>query len=264
MTRIVHLSDLHFGRVRADLTRPLLAAIDELKPELVVISGDFTQRARSSQFRAAKAFLERLTAPWLAVPGNHDTPLDNLWIRFTRPWSRYRKYVAEDLEPCWQDDTTRVIGINTVNPFYWQRGLFAGHARRRVATMLGDVKDSHIGIAVMHHPLEHAPTVDKQLMKGSRKALAALSEAGADVALSGHLHTATAAPFEAAPGLLFVQAGTGLSTRVRGEDNSFNLLELSARQVTVERFAAGNQLTFSRLAVSSFLRQGTHWVETRT
>lgn len=260
MTRLVHLSDLHFGRVRSDLTRPLLAAIERMAPDLVVISGDFTQRARNSQFRAARAFLDRLTAPWLAVPGNHDTPLDNLWIRFTRPWSRYRKYVATDLEPCWEDATTRVIGINTANPFSWQRGLFAGHARRRVARMLGDVRESHVCVAVMHHPLEHAPTVDKRLMKGSRKALAALSDAGADVALSGHLHTAAAAPFEAAPGLLFVQAGTGLSTRIRGEDNSFNLLDLSPSRVVVERHAAGDSAEFDLLNRTAFDRQDGHWI----
>lgn len=260
MTRLVHLSDLHFGRVRADLTRPLLAAIEALAPDLVVISGDFTQRARNSQFRAARTFLEHLTAPWLAVPGNHDTPLDNLWIRFTRPWSRYRQYVAEDLEPCWEDETTRVVGINTANPFSWQRGLFAGHARRRVGRMLGDVKDSHLGVAVMHHPLEHASDIDKRLMKGSRKALAALSEAGADVALSGHLHTATAAPFEAAPGLLFIQAGTGLSTRIRGEENSFNLLELTAERVVVKRYAASDSPEFAPVLASTFARQGDNWV----
>ncbi|GGL55062.1 metallophosphoesterase family protein [Wenxinia marina] len=259
MTRLIHLSDLHFGRVRADLTRPLLATIERLKADLVIVSGDFTQRARNSQFRAARAFLDRIAAPTLSVPGNHDTPLDNLWVRFTRPWSRYKRHIDPDLEPCWEDDGVRVVGINTVNPFYWQRGMFAGHARRRVSRELGAVRDSHVGVAVMHHPLEHSPDVDKQLMKGSRKALAALSDAGADIALSGHLHNASAAPFEAAPGLLFVQAGTGLSTRVRGEDNSFNVLDVTPTGAVIERYAAGETPEFSVVDRSEWSRDDGLW-----
>ncbi|SHJ04229.1 metallophosphoesterase family protein [Wenxinia saemankumensis] len=259
MTRLIHLSDLHFGRVRADLTRPLIEVVNRLAGDLVIVSGDFTQRARNSQFRAARAFLDRIEAPTLSVPGNHDTPLDNLWVRFTRPFSRYRTHVDEELEPEWQDGTVRVVGINTVTPWYWQRGRFRGHARRRVAARLGEIMDSHIGVAVMHHPLEQAPEVDKELMKGSSKALSQLSQAGADVVLSGHLHNASAAPFEAAPGILFVQAGTGLSTRVRAEPNSFNVLDIAGDEIAVERWAAFDDPSFSAVGGERFRWDGTHW-----
>ena len=82
MTRIAHISDLHFGRTDVELLNPLLAAVNGARPDLVAVTGDFTQRARVSQYREARAFLDRLEAPWMAVPGNHDVSLDNLWMRF--------------------------------------------------------------------------------------------------------------------------------------------------------------------------------------
>ena len=262
MTLIAHLSDLHFGRVRADLTRPLIAKLNEIAPDLVVVSGDFTQRARHSQYRASRIFLDALDSPWLAVPGNHDTPLYNLWVRFTRPWSRYRQHIHAQLETEWQDDTTKVVGINTAYNWFWQRGFFRGRARRRVAAELGPVKETHFGVVVMHHPLEQGPEVDKQLMKGADKALVALSEVGADVVLSGHLHTTLAQPFEAAPGLLFVQAGTGLSSRVRGEKNSFNLLHIGAdNSLRIERYAAGDAPVFERDMTRDFRYANVVWVQ---
>ncbi|KKL56821.1 hypothetical protein LCGC14_2241560, partial [marine sediment metagenome] len=81
MRRILHLSDLHFGRIRTDLVDPLLSSIHQLRPDLVVLSGDLTQRARRRQFADARAFLDRIEAPTLTVPGNHDVPLDNLFVR---------------------------------------------------------------------------------------------------------------------------------------------------------------------------------------
>ena len=262
MTRIAHVSDLHFGKVRADLTKPLIAKLNDLAPDLVVVSGDFTQRARHSQYRASRIFLDALDSPWLAVPGNHDTPLYNIWVRFTRPWSRYKEHISQDLETEWQDDVSRVIGINTAWPYFWQRGFFRGRDRRRVTAELGPVKETHFGVVVMHHPLEQAPEVDKELMKGADKALVALSEAGADVVLSGHLHTTIFAPFEAAPGLLLVQAGTGLSSRVRGEKNSFNLLTIGKdNSLKIERYAAGDDPVFEIDMTKDFRFENNVWVQ---
>ena len=258
MTRLLHLSDLHFGRARAELTRPLLAKIAELVPDLVVVSGDFTQRARIRQFQAARAFLDRIEAPVLSVPGNHDTPLDNLWVRLVRPWSRYRKHIAQELEPVWRDPDVTVVGINSVNHYDWQRGRVKSSARARLARLS---EEPGLTVAVLHHPLEHPPGVDKTPPRGARKALDTLGRAGADIVLSGHLHTARAAPFEAAPGVLFVQAGTGLSTRVRGEPNTFNLLDIHEERTTIDRYAARTDPAFDRIATESFRREGHTWVQ---
>lgn len=236
--RILHISDLHFGRDRADLLEPLIATANAMAPDLIAISGDFTQRARHRQFAQARAFLDRLEPPVLCVPGNHDTPLENLWVRLATPWARYRRYIDRDTEPERDDGVLSVVGVNTVNPYAWQRGRIGRHAVIRARRAFADEPEGRVKVVVLHHPLEHTPDVDKRLMTGARKALAGLSEAGTDIVLSGHLHNWRAGPFVEAEGVLLVQAGTGLSTRVRGEPNDINLLTVAPGQVTIERLVA--------------------------
>ncbi len=244
MRRVLHISDLHFGRARPELLEPLLAAIAAAAPDLVTVSGDLTQRARNWQFEEARSFLDAVSAPILVVPGNHDVPLDNVPLRFLRPWSRYRKWIGWNLEPAFEDDELSVVGVNTVNPFSRQRGKLADRATRRVCAAFAGDRTGRTRIVVVHHPLEHAPGERKQLMRGASRAIDALSDCGADVILSGHLHAWRADPFAARrgrTGVLQVQAGTGLSTRLRGEENDFNLLTLAPGEIVVERFVAGDR-----------------------
>ena len=121
MRTIVHLSDLHFGRLDPRLVQPLLAAIRDLSPELVAISGDLTQRARRTQFAEARSFIQALELPHLVVPGNHDVPLYDIARRFLRPLARYREFVADDLEPS-VDDEIAVIGLNSARSLTFGRG----------------------------------------------------------------------------------------------------------------------------------------------
>ncbi|CAM4307953.1 metallophosphoesterase family protein [Palleronia rufa] len=253
MIRILHLSDLHFGRDRPELETPLVETVNGLAPDLVAISGDFTQRARVAQFARARAFLDRLAPPTLSVPGNHDTPLDNLLLRFVVPFRRYRRAIDPVLEPELETPDMHVVGVNTVNRFSWQRGRMSPRTIRRLSAAFAR-GDARLRIAVLHHPLEHGPEVEKRLMRGARHALAALRGAGADVVLSGHLHNTVTRPFAISPGCLFVQAGTGLSTRLRGEDNTFNLLSCTPGRIEVETFSAGTDATFQRDRALSFSR----------
>ncbi len=242
LRRVLHLSDLHFGRDDPGLEGPLVAAAVALDPHLIAVSGDLTQRARRHQFARARGFLDRIAtvtgAPVLVVPGNHDTPLDNLWLRLVRPWARYRAAISADLEPRFQDAAIAVVGVNTVNRFAWQRGRISERTVGRVVSAFAGA-EGRLRIVVLHHPLEHGADVDKRLMTGAGAALDRLEAAGADMVLSGHLHSTVAAPFATAPGLLFVQAGTGLSTRIRGEPNTFNLIEAMPGRVTITTHAAG-------------------------
>jgi 3',5'-cyclic AMP phosphodiesterase CpdA len=261
MTRILHLSDLHFGRERPALLRPLIEAVNALAPDLVAISGDFTQRARPGQFRAARTFMGALTAPVLAVPGNHDTPLHNAVERLFTPWRRYRRYIAEDLEPHWEDAEVAVHGVNTVNPLVWQRGRMGqGTTARLCRRISGDTGRLHI--LVGHHPLEHLPDTRKRLATGAERALALLERCGADVVLSGHLHMWRAGPFRAFGGLLLVQAGTGLSTRMRGEPNDFNLLDAAPGRLAVVQYTADeDRPEFRRQGRTLFRKSDGLWRE---
>ncbi|SFD13255.1 metallophosphoesterase family protein [Tropicimonas isoalkanivorans] len=262
MRRIVHLSDLHYGRVDARLEAPLLRTITDLAPDLVVVSGDLTQRARHEQFEDARRFLDALPGPVLTVPGNHDTPLDNLPVRLFRPFSRYKRYISKDLEPVHRDAEMVVAGVNTVNRFSWQRGKIGRGRLSRLSARLSGAAE-RLRVAVLHHPLEHGPQVNKRLMRGAADALEALSNCGADVVLSGHLHVAYAEPFRTADGLLFVQAGTGLSTRVRaGDGNSFNQLDHSGGRLKVVTWAASftPAPVFAPAVTSAWERRGDVWL----
>lgn len=258
MTRVLHLSDLHFGRTDPHLLEPLLNAANALQPALVVISGDLTQRARVAQFAEARAFIDRLAAPVLCVPGNHDTPLDNLFLRFLRPWGRYRRFISADLEPAYRGGGLVVVGVNTVNRFAWQQGRLPSRAIARARVAFAEAQDA-ARIVVLHHPLELTPGASKPVMRAAPHALDGFAQAGAEIILSGHLHATHIAPFIRAPGLLFVQAGT-LSTRTRGEENSFNCLDLSPGRAEIAAFVLDAQGGFRQSAAAVFTRQGTDWV----
>lgn len=125
MTRILHLSDLHFGAHDEDLVEAVAAKADELEPELVVISGDFTQRARTEQFREACEFLETLRHRGhevLGVPGNHDVPLYDVLRRFLSPLARYRRFIEESLCPFIELPGVAVLGINTARSLTFKDG----------------------------------------------------------------------------------------------------------------------------------------------
>lgn len=263
MRRLVHISDLHFGRDRVEVLDPLIAAVNRLDPHLVVISGDLTQRATERQFAAAAGFIARLRGPVLTIPGNHDLPLHNLFLRLFMPWRRYRRWISPDLEPSFADDEMVVMGVNTVNRFAWQQGWFRNRAMRRIVTEFAKVEDNRIRVVVVHHPLEQRPEDHKSLMRNASPGIKALSAAGTDVVLSGHLHSWWADPFATVAGrisALQVHAGTSLSNRLRGEINDFNLLEIEAEKITVLRHAFSDaSASFASAAPVTFLAGRDGW-----
>ncbi|PVA09610.1 phosphodiesterase [Pelagivirga sediminicola] len=259
MRRIVHLSDLHFGRDRPELLEPLLAAVNALAPDLVAISGDLTQRAREGQFRAARAFVDRIEAPVLIVPGNHDVPLHNLIGRVLWPWRQYKRWVSRELEPEFRDDEIIVLGVNTVNNLAHQSGLFSRRALGRIGAAFRETKGRRTRIVVAHHPLEHQPGERKKRMRGADDAMEELASLKADVILSGHLHSWRAAPFtekEGRSAVLQVHAGTGLSSRLRGEENDFNLLKVDGDVIDVTRYVAAEGAADFAVAQRCRFRRG--------
>lgn len=255
--RLVHVSDLHFGRDIPELLEPLIAAANAAAPDLLVVSGDLTQRARESQFAAARGFLDRIDAPRLCVPGNHDIPLENWARRLTRPFRGYRKAMGRELEP----ETTleggvRVIGLNTVSPFLWQRGWFTRGAVRRTCARLAEGGPGRINVLVAHHPFHHGESARKDLMRGAGRAIDALSACGADVVLCGHLHAWSADAFvlrDGRAGALQVQVGTSVSSRARGEPNDFAILDFDGPSLRLTRMAFSDR-AFRPIGETAWLR----------
>jgi 3',5'-cyclic AMP phosphodiesterase CpdA len=240
---IVHLSDLHFGRVDAQLLAPLRERLRALRPHLVVVSGDLTQRAKSAQFREARAYLDTLPAPCLVVPGNHDVPLYNVLHRFFRPLARYRRYICRELEPAHVDDEIAVVGVNTARSAVFKGGRINEAQIARVREVICTLPKRVTKIVVTHHPFDLPPGHDsRELVGRSREAMRMFASCGADILLSGHLHESYASDTKLRYKIdgfvaLVVQAGTATSTRGRGEANSFNVLRIDHPTVRVERFA---------------------------
>src|SRR5688572_16901113 len=197
MPRLIHLSDLHFGAHDPKLVEAVEARIDHEKPDLVVISGDFTQRARTEQFKEACRFLDRLKQAGhevLGVPGNHDVPLYDVLRRFLSPLTRYQRFIDQTLCPYHELDGAAVLGINTARSLTFKDGRIS-HEQvefiRNSFARAGKVPR----ILVTHHPLFALPVGDTgvhgKAIGRQELALDAIADAGVDLLLAGHNHRAS-------------------------------------------------------------------------
>jgi 3',5'-cyclic AMP phosphodiesterase CpdA len=259
MRVLVHLSDLHFGRVDPGLLEPLATRVRAVRPHLVVVSGDLTQRAKPAQFRDARGFLDMLPRPQLVVPGNHDVPLYNLFQRFFRPLARYRRYISQEVEPAFVDNEIAVMGVNTARSAVFKGGRINEAQIERLRERLCRLPEGVSKIVVTHHPFDLPEGHDERHLVGrARHAMAMFASCGADILLAGHLHTShtgeTAERYKIGDfSALVVQAGTATSVRGRGEVNSFNVLHVDRLRVRIERygwngadFVLGSAETFTR------------------
>jgi len=243
MRTIVHLSDLHFGRVDPALVDPCVEAVHQAKPDVVVVSGDLTQRARTYQFMEAKQFLDRLPTPQIIVPGNHDVPLYDVVRRLVRPFSKYRANITHDLEPYYEDSEMAIVGLNTAHGFTIESGRAKPRLVARAKERLCRVPNQLLKVVVTHHPFDLPHAVEERhLVRGAVSAMAELVRCGADVFLAGHVHLfhsgLTTRRYRAAGNAaLIIQAGTGLSTRTRGEVNAFNVIRADAKHLELKRFS---------------------------
>jgi 3',5'-cyclic AMP phosphodiesterase CpdA len=239
---IVHLSDIHFGRVNHQVISPLIEAITRITPDLVAVSGDLTQRARSYQFKEARAFLDRLPNPQIVVPGNHDVPLHNVATRFLQPLRKYRRYITDDLRPFYRDDEIAVLGVNTARSLTIKEGRINEEQVAWMSERLCACDPGVIKIVVTHHPFDLPEGYEERnLVRRARMAMEALARCGVDLFLAGHhhvSHTSRSATRYKIKGhsALVVQAGTAASARGRGEENSFNVLRIDRPRIAVERF----------------------------
>jgi 3',5'-cyclic AMP phosphodiesterase CpdA len=266
MRTVVHLSDMHFGRVNPVVADVLCQTVKDLRPDIVVVSGDFTQRARSSQFRAARTFLDLLPQPQLIVPGNHDVPLHNVLVRFFDPLRKYRRHMTDDLQPSYVDEEIALIGTDTTRSFTIGGGGIRRRELRRIRNVLKELAPSLVRILVAHHPFDepHAGAAFGRARPGP-EAVEQLAGEGIDVFLTGHLHVTFAGPTAKRYNIggrsaIVVEAGTATSTRVRGEPNAFNLLLVEQQFIAVEhRVWETSSRSFVRGEIQRFAHTEQGW-----
>jgi 3',5'-cyclic AMP phosphodiesterase CpdA len=224
MKRIIQLSDLHFGRTDSAVVAALSRAVRELKPDVIVISGDLTQRAKRREFSEAKQFLSALPFPQVIVPGNHDISLYNVWRRFFRPLNRFNEIATPD-NGQYIEGEIAIVGVNTARSLVFKGGRVNEEQIAQVRKTVAAFSSLKVTMVVSHHPMAEV----------SPQALEQLMDAGVNMFLAGHLHTTGIEEVvkrykEKDHSALLIQAGTATSVRYRGESNSFNLIEIQTQK----------------------------------
>jgi 3',5'-cyclic AMP phosphodiesterase CpdA len=231
---LLQISDTHFGTEQGAVVEALVTLAHQQRPDVVVLSGDITQRARAAQFRAAGLFVVRLGAPVLAVPGNHDIALFDLWARLRRPYGRYSAVFGTDLEPVYRSAEFLVVCVNTTRRWRHKDGEVSASQIDRVARLVEHADPAQLRVVVVHQPVAVTRAEDKpNRLRGHAAALQRWAQSGADLVMGGHIHLPYVMPLEGlARPLWVVQAGTAVSSRVRdGAPNSVNLLRWGAAAV---------------------------------
>jgi len=250
MLSILHFSDIHFGPpFQPEVGEALLSFAHHTAPDLIVASGDFTQRAKPEQFRDARAFLDRLPpAPLVVTPGNHDVPVYRVFERLIDPYRNYRTYISEDLDTVTRIPGAVIVALNSTAPYLavtngrihrWQLEF----ARQAFADTPPDCQR----ILVSHHHFAPPPDWEgAEAMPRAKRALDAFTRMGVDMILGGHLHRAyignsldVYGGVDREHGIVIAQSGTSTSRRGRArerEKNTFNLIRVDSRLIRVTHY----------------------------
>lgn len=237
--KIVHLSDLHFG-TETDVVVDLLGnAIEAVAPDLVVVSGDFTQVGNASEFKAAHDFLNSLSAPIFCVPGNHDIPRYHLAERLFNPYTKYKTYICEDLCPVFETSEVLIAGLNSARralPHWnWANGAISESQRQRLFRLF-DPAEARWTIGVFHHPVHKVDEMPLNVtVFGRKRTLQAVQDLKIDLVLTGHVHYASMTTRgDDTHQTVYLSASTALSSRTRGQQNGFNLIVLEGPVMQIE------------------------------
>lgn len=255
MTTIAHISDLHFGREVSAVIHGLMESLQQVRPDLIIISGDLTQCAQRNEFEAAQTFLQQLDWPYLIVPGNHDLSERNLPERLLFPWNKWRRYISSNLEPVMKNSAFTVIGVNTARRIRlhpdWSRGSISTFQIARVKQELQTTPHDHLRLLAAHHPFWLPPQFEHRELVDRRDTALQAFRQDVDIILGGHVHLAYT---QIADGVIISHAGTTFSDRLlMHQTNSFNVIRGDRRQLRLEqmvwrsaRFRLAEQQVYKR------------------
>ncbi|MEK7953422.1 metallophosphoesterase family protein [Luteolibacter soli] len=264
MTRLLHLSDPHFGAADEATARSFLDCAAELAPDLTVLSGDLTMRARRSELAAAKSFVDQLPQPHFVIPGNHDIPAFNQpFDRVFRPFRRYRETFGPDLEPILRKGSIEIVGLNSsrgIGPqLDWSKGILSQAQLQRAASRFASPSPG-LRILTLHHPLLAPPDHRRDVVKPLPALVSLLTASHVDLVLCGHFHQSLIGIVgkDAKWSTIVSQAPTVCSTRLQGEPPGFHMIhhDGDSLRIVLHRF---DQTRFIECSVMDFRRAGTGW-----
>lgn len=240
MRTIVHISDIHFGRVDHTLIEPLLETVHSLRPDVMAVSGDLTQHGTEGEFREAAEFLKRLPGVLIVVPGNHDMAFLNPWKRATQRLKLFREIITNDPEPFYEDEELAVLGLNTARVTHLRHGRIREWQIAKLEEKMRHVRPGTIRVLVTHHPFDLPEIFAARDIVGHGAAYMKRVVHSIDLMLAGHMHISHAGPTAVrydvgGDAAIFVQAGTALSTRVRTEENAFQVIRTSPKAIEVQQ-----------------------------
>ena len=237
---LLHVSDPHFGAMDPAIAAAFLEQSATMKPDLTVLSGDLTMRARRRELEDSLAFTQKLPHPLLVIPGNHDIPaLNQPFDRVFRPFYRYCKWFAEGLEPEYDSAILHVVSLNSSRAFAlsgdWSLGHLSPHQLETLPGRFATARPGSLRVLVLHHPLIAPQGLHRTIVapiEGLKKAIAA---AKVDLVLCGHFHLSMIATLDCGDGwtTLVSQAGTVCSTRLQGQPQSFHEIDFSSLHLSV-------------------------------
>ncbi|WP_413558617.1 metallophosphoesterase family protein [Bdellovibrio sp. HCB209] len=240
MKRVLHISDLHFGRIHPPAIKSLEQFLqnDSLKLDLIIMTGDWTQRARRAQYQAAADFIKKMPVPVITIPGNHDIPLYNFLSRLVQPLANYNRFIRNLTKDIFQDPELSVVGFRTATSIRTVEGRILKSDILRAEKIFAEANPHALRIIACHHPI-FVPNVISQIQPKSF--IQKLLNLRPHVILSGHSHLNWIELVN--PGtdqeILHISAGSATSNRLRGEENNFHVLEIDGRTMKIETYFLG-------------------------
>lgn len=271
MLKLLQISDLHCGPpFLPRVGEAVLRIAPQLAPDAIVISGDFTQRAKPEQFAQARAFLDQLPeVPKVVVPGNHDVPLYRLRERLLNPHGHYRRYICESLDNTWELDGAVIVGLDSTAPRRTiTNGRISPQQLEYCERAFAKADNGQAKIVVAHHHFAPAPDYQRdQVMPNTKRTMQRLFDMGVDLILGGHLHRGYIGDsldiYPHRPGhqgIIIVQCGTTTSRRGRArekERNSLNTIHIGPEMIRVSHYMYFDDTeTFEPTSRHMFPRRG--------
>lgn len=269
VVKIAHISDLHFGRANGAAIDALTLALNGERPDLVAITGDFTQNGARREFAQASAFLASLTSPVLTVPGNHDTPVYNLPLRFLKPWARFEKHIGAAQLQFATAGNVVVIGLNSARRARMRLNWSYGKLSHKIIEAASGIaeRESNEGktvIVAAHHPFQKGPNrAGAEIVGNGAYALQRFAESGVSVVMTGHVHLSAASPLAVTEDqILSIQCGASGGARERGEASGFGLIDIGNSEISIE-YRHFDHHSYKLERRFAFSRQAHRWIYPR-